>query len=330
MSLSRKNIKILLLLFIPILNLSASQLTDTTNDALEKPKMISAPIKRFHKARIGTAIFVGKGNMSEKKAFVEIDTGSSRLVLEKKYLSNYQATDKKVTINYGYANLKSKVIGELVYSDITFDTQPKVTAKHVPIIMVPNGTFKGYAGILGLKLATQNSPWNYLPSPYNQLMIIDGPKQAISFGASTRETLDKYTTYKIRSTVRCHNTVTPRDPINKTKCWDPYVPVRYTLINNNGEVIFDKTIRTLLDSGGYYTHLLFSRVPERLKQYIKKDQLVNSKLKSALFASSDLNIATTTFVRASQYREDRVNSGHALFYTKSVLFDSTNGIIGVK
>ncbi|MED7787865.1 hypothetical protein [Francisella sp. 19X1-34] len=329
MTLLRKNIKILLL-FLPALTLFANEQPRVTNNALEKPKMISAPIKKFHKARIGTDIFVGKGNTSNKKAFVEIDTGSSRLVLEKKYLSNYQATDKKVTINYGYANLKSKVVGELVYSDITFDTKPKITAKHVPIIMVPNGTFKGYAGILGLKLATQNSPWNYLPSPYNQLMIINGPKQTISFGASSKEILDKYTTYKIESTVKCHNTVIPRDPINKTKCWDPYVPVKYTLVNNNGKVIFDKTINTLFDSGGYYTHILLHKLPENLKQHIKKGLLTNSNIKSALFTSSGFNIPITTHIRASKHRKDEVNSGHALFYDKSVLFDSANGIIGVK
>ena len=241
--------------------------------------MISAPITKFHKARIGTDIFVGKGNISDKKAFVEVDTGSSRLVLEKKYFTNYQATNKKITINYCYGNLKSKVIGELVYSNITFNTEPKITAKHVPIIMVPNGTFKGYAGILGLKLATQNSPWNYLPSPYNQLMIIDGPKQTISFGSSSKEILDKYTTYKIKSTVKCHNTVTPRSPIDKTKCWYPYVPVKYTIVDKDGKVIFDKAIQTLFDSGGYYTHLLFSKIPGQLKQHINKGLLVNSKIK---------------------------------------------------
>ncbi|QIW10702.1 hypothetical protein [Francisella sp. LA112445] len=324
----RKNIKVLFL-FVPILSF-ASQPSNTTNKTLVVKKMISAPITKFHKARIGTDIFVGKNNTSEKKAFVEIDTGSSRLVIEKQYLTNYQATDKKITINYGYGNLKSKIIGELVYSDVTFNTQPKVTAKHVPIIMVPNGTFKGYAGILGLKLATQNSPWNYLPSPYNQLMIIDGPKQTISFGASSKETLNKYTTYKIKNTVRCHNTVIPRYPINQTKCWDPNVPIRYTLVNKDGEIIFDKTINTLLDSGGYYTHILLHKIPEELKQYVKNGRLVNSKIKSALFTSNDFNIPITTYVRASKHREDKVNSGHALFYDKSVLFDSANGIIGVK
>lgn len=325
----RNNIKILLLLF-PTLSLFASQPTDTTNKVLEAKKMISAPITKFNKARIGTDIFVGKGNTSEKKAFVEIDTGSSRLVIEKQYLTNYQATDKKVSVNYGYDYLKSKHTGTLVYSDITFNTQPKITAKHVPIIMVPNGTFKGYAGILGLKMSTQNSPWNYLPSPYNQLMIIDGQKQTISFGASTKEILSKYTTYKIKNTVKCHNSVTPRSPIDKTKCWDPYVPVKYTIIDKDGKVIFDKTIQTLFDSGGYYTHILLPKIPEQLKQHISKGLLVNISIKSALFTSYKFHIPTTTVVRASQQHKSEVNSGHALFYDKSVLFDSANGIVGVK
>jgi hypothetical protein len=260
-----------------------------------------------------------------------MDTGSSLLVIEKQYLTNYQSTNKKVSITYGYNKQSSKDAGVLVYSDLTFDTTPKITAKHIPIIMVPDGTFKhrGFAGVLGLKLDTQNSPWNYLPEPYNQTMIIDGPALTMSFGPSSKEVTSQFHTYQITETTTCQNKVKPRPPINQTKCWNPYVPVTYSLVNEQGKIVYNGIVPTLFDSGGYDTHLLLPKIPPKLKQFVKNGFL-KGKVKSAYFSKDNYPIPTTNEVKVSQQKKLEVNSGHDLFYNKAVLFDSANGIVGVK
>jgi hypothetical protein len=305
--------------------------------AYANDQFVSVPITKFNKTELGTSIYVGKEGENKQKAFVEIDTGSQWLVIEEAYVSNYIKTNRKYKMSYG-VGAKTDIEGHIAFADITFESSPSITAKHVPIIIVPNGSMKkvsgsGIHGILGLKMDTQNTPWNYLPEPYNQVMILNGPELNMSFGPSSDTLLKQYHTFQLPQLKGCVNLIKPRSPIDQSKCWVvDTVPVTYTFTNLKGKVIAKDTVNTIFDSGGVDTHFVMPNLPEGIhaKNCAERCLLKHVKIKSATFADSGYYIPMTKNVRYSKGKKRVSNSGFTVFYNKSMLFDLKNGLIGVK
>ena len=129
--------------------------------------LVTAPTQQENTKTFVT-INVGNNGQAAK---VTLDTGSSMLVIEKQYVSHFQPDPSNRSISMGYGNGAKVVKGSIGYADVTLNTTPKITAKNVPILMVPNNTFTDRAGIMGVEMGNQTSVWRYLPVPYNQMML---------------------------------------------------------------------------------------------------------------------------------------------------------------
>ncbi|MCF6776566.1 hypothetical protein L3V83_08280 [Thiotrichales bacterium 19X7-9] len=319
-----------MLIFFMILSVSlyaSSQNKTNLNKLINNHEKYSIlPLIKANKVRLYTSIKVGK---TAPKALVIVDTGSPWLLLEERFISNYQPTNKTIKTGYGYNKEIKKVVGKLVYADVLLSSMPKLIAKKVPIVMIPNGSIKGISGILGLKINTQNSLLNYLPSPYNEIVILDAPNKKLIFGQSSKELIKDYHSYKLRKGF-CFNIVAPPVPINQVNCWQAgRIPVTYTFADAKGQIILKNTFGTLFDSGGVHTQFALAKLPKILQKNAKNGYL-EGKIKQATLTNTNYSIPVTKQIKISKSDSNHINSGYALFYQRSVLFDSIIGMVGIK
>lgn len=309
-----------------ILSCLALAMFSATPAAYAGLNSISMPITQAN-TKTYTTITAGGG----KAAKVTVDTGSSLLVLEKQYLGQYRKDPANQRITTGYGNGAKIVHGVLVYADVTLNTTPATTAVNVPILMVPNGTFHGSAGIMGVEMSNQTSLWKHLPNPYNQMMIIDNPNNTVTFGDFSNEQVGTFGMVQLNES-RCNNTVKPESPYDTLTCWGTRkIPVTYMFQSNTGEVLFKHTYNTVFDTGGVLTHFFLQPIPQAIQP-----SLSGQDYQGSIVMQLDTNNQGSITLPATQavkvFNNDRnvVNSGFEVFNQKAVLFDSRNGVIGFK
>ncbi|MCF6765581.1 hypothetical protein L3V82_07335 [Thiotrichales bacterium 19S3-7] len=316
---------LILLILLPY-SLYASSDSNTNKTYDDKKGYSSLALVKGNKVRLYSKLKVGN---QSPEVLVIVDTGSSWLLLEERFVSDYQETGRTIKTGYGYNKGTKHVVGKLVYADVTLNSIPKLIAKKVPIIMVPNGSIKGISGILGLKINTQNSLLNYLPKPYNEVVIIDAPNKKLTFTKSSKSLLKNYQTFKLRKG-GCSNLAAPIIPINQVKCWQPgKIPITYTFVDDKGNVILKNTFGTLFDSGGVNTQFALAKLPNVLEKN-SKDGYLKGKIKSAVFVGTNYQIPTTEHIKITKSMSNHINSGYLLFYDRTVLFDTVLGVVGIK
>ena len=225
--------------------------------------LVTAPTQQENTKTFVT-INVGNNGQAAK---VTLDTGSSMLVIEKQYVSHFQPDPSNRSISMGYGNGAKVVKGSIGYADVTLNTTPKITAKNVPILMVPNNTFTDRAGIMGVEMGNQTSVWRYLPVPYNQMMVVNGPASTVSFGNIPDAQINTYATYQLDEG-RCNNSIQPDAAHQGITCWATRkIPVDYTFSNAMGETIFKATYNTVFDTGGGLTHFYLQPIPAAIKKH---------------------------------------------------------------
>ncbi len=289
--------------------------------------LVTAPTKQEN-TKTFTTIKVGQNGQPAK---VTLDTGSSMLVLEKQYVKNFQPDPTNRTISMGYGNGAKIVKGSIGYADVTLNTTPKITAKNVPILMVPNNTFTDRAGIMGVEMGNQTSVWRYLPAPYNQMMIVNGPASTVSFGSIPDEQINAFATYQLDEG-RCNNSIQPDASHQNITCWATRkIPVDYTFSNANGDTVYKATYNTVFDTGGGLTHFYLQPLPNELQNFVQNKTL-NGGLSMSLNTENQgaINIPVTQSVKIFPSKRNVVNSGYQVFYDKTALFDAKDGVIGFK
>ncbi|MCF6807911.1 hypothetical protein L3V79_06075 [Thiotrichales bacterium 19S9-12] len=288
--------------------------------------MISLPLIRTSKVRLKTSIQIGNNT---KPSLVIVDTGSPWLLIQEQHLSDYEDTGKKVNVGYGYGQSVQRFDGKVVYADITLNTTPKVIIKKVPIIMVPDGAFHGSAGILGLRLHTQSSLFNYLPPPYNEAMIVNAPQGELVFTKSSNKLIKDFHTIQLRKSP-CYNLVKPRKPIDQTSCWQSgRIPVTYHFVDHLGKTILKNTYGTLFDSGGVITQFALKKIPTKLKKNTIRN-FFEGRIESAVFGDTKYKLPMSDTVKVTQSSSNHINSGPVLFFERAILYDSFKGVVGVK
>lgn len=287
---------------------------------------ISIPITQAN-TKTYTTITAGGG----KSAKVTVDTGSSLLVLEEQYLGQYRADPNNQRITTGYGNGAKIVHGALVYADVVLNTSPATTAVNVPILMVPNGTFHGSAGIMGVEMNNQTSVWKHLPDPYNQMMIVDNPHNKVTFGRFSNADMNAFATVQL-DTSRCSNTVKPESPYDTITCWATRkIPATYVFHSPTGEVIFNQSYNTVFDTGGVLTHFFLQPIPDAIQPNVKgQDYSGYVVMKLDTMNQGTITLPTTQAIKVFGNNRNEVNSGFKLFSKKTVLFNARDGVIGFK
>lgn len=273
-------------------------------------------------------IYVGDSTAPAK---VTLDTGSSMLVLEKQYLTNFRADLSGETVTMGYGNGSRIVHGKMVYTNVTLDTTPKITAINVPVLMVPDGTFSDRAGIMGMEMGNQTSVWRHLPAPYHQMMVVNGPASTVSFGELSSDEVNQFATFKLNEG-RCMNVIEPEGDNAGITCWRTRkIPVTYTFQSADGKVVFEGQYNTIFDTGGGLTHFYLKPVPEAVAQ-LTEGQTFNGGLGMRLTSDNlgAVDLPATDKIKVFVSKRNVVNSGYPVFYQKTVLFDARDGVIGFK
>lgn len=305
----------------------AASVLSTVSYADDASTIVTAPTKQEN-TKTFTMIKVGNNGAPAK---VTLDTGSSMLVLEKQYVKNFTPDPSNRTITMSYGNGAKTVKGSIGYADVTLNTKPKITAKNVPILMVPNNTFTDRAGIMGVEMGNQTAVWRYLPTPYNQMMIVNGPASTVSFGNIPDAQINTFANYQLNEG-RCNNSIQPDAAHQNITCWATRrIPVDYIFSNAAGDTVYKATYNTIFDTGGGLTHFYLQPIPNEL-QNILQNKTLNGDLSMSLNSENQgtINIPVTQSVKIFPSKRNVVNSGNQVFYDKTVLFDAQDGVIGFK
>lgn len=291
-------------------------------------EMATAPVTQ-ESTKTFTIVTVGEAGLPAK---VTLDTGSSMLVLEQRFVKNDQTPRVATSMNMSYGNGGMNVHGQVVSADVTLNTTPSIVAHHVPILMVPNGTFKDRAGIMGVEMSNQTSVWRHLPSPYNQMMIVNGPARTVSFGQLSDEELNTFAKIQLNEG-RCGNGKVNANLLAKDAiCFATRtIPVNYTFKSSNGEVVYNATYHTVFDTGGGLTHFYLQPIPQAISHLLQNKNFQGSVIMQIDTDNQGaLNLPSTEKITVVKSKRNVVNSGHAVFYNKTVLFDAKDGMIGFK
>lgn len=305
----------------------AAAIQSVTSYADDTSTIVTAPTKQEN-SKTFTMIKVGNNGAPAK---VTLDTGSSMLVLEQQYVKNYVPDPSNRIVTMGYGNGAKIVKGTIGYANVTLNTQPKITANNVPILIVPNNTFTDRAGIMGVEMSNQTSVWRYLPEPYNQMMVVNGPASTVSFGIVSNAEINTYATYRLNMG-RCNNSVNPQQGRDGITCWATRkIPVNYTFSDNTGNVVYKATYNTIFDTGGGLTHFYLQPIPDELDNSIQ-NKTFNGSLAMSLDSATQgtISLPSTKVVKIINNNRNVVNSGNQVFYDKTVLFDAQQGLIGFK
>lgn len=291
-------------------------------------ELVTAPVTHEH-SKTFTLIKIGE---EETPAKVTLDTGSSMLVLQEQYVKTYRADAANRMVNMAYGNGKQKMQGRIVYAQVTLNTNPAIIAREVPIVVVPNGTFHDdRAGIMGMEMGNQTSLWKHLPSPYNQMMVINGPQSTVSFGALSDSEMNTFATLQLNE-AKCNNSVKPEAAYANTMCWGTRkVPVNYTFTSADGSVLYKATYNTVFDTGGDNTHFFLQPLPGPVKTYLH-NKIFQGTVTMSVDSTNQgaVTVPTTSVVGMSKSPRNVVNSGNQVFYDKTVLFDARDGVVGFK
>lgn len=289
--------------------------------------LVTAPTIQANK-KTYTMITVGDAATPVK---VTLDTGSSMLVLEKQYVTNFRSDLANNTITMEYGNGAMVLKGRVVYTNVTLNTSPAITATDVPILMVPDGTFKDRGGIMGVEMNSQTSVWRHLPLPYNEMMIVSGPDSSVSFGALNNEEINAFATVQLNEAA-CANAIQPEPAYATVTCWATRkIPLTYTFKSPDNQVVYQAQYNTLFDTGGVLTHFFLQPIPDEISE-LTKDQHFNGVITMSLSTNNAgaIELPATQQVGMIASKRNFVNSGFDVFRQMAVLFDARDGVVGFK
>jgi hypothetical protein len=260
----------------------------------------------------------------------EVDTGSNLTVVNESALAgaNIQMTSESLTLSYGGGI--NTVSGYIGYGSVSFTTTSGTqltSSSQTPILVVSQGTVNlggGNNAILGMQLNNQTSVRLFLPAPYNQMMVLNRPESQLIFGQLSFTQLSGFANIQLESE-SCQNQVTS---VMTNTCWiTESIPVEYTYSQiglPDGHV----TYGTLFDSGA--GNAMFQLSPQ--PSWLESSGIIIQNTITAKVGTNQgvlpLPLTSTLIYESSTY--NKVNAGNNLFNTYQVLFDQTDGIIGLQ
>jgi hypothetical protein len=273
-----------------------------------------------------TAVNVSIGNSAPIMA--EVDTGSDMTVVNESAVgANITKTNQIISLSYGGG--ENTVTGYLAYGVVAFTTATGTTLKssaNTPILVVTTGSVNeggGNNAILGMRMNNQVSVRLYLPSPYNQMMILNRPKKQLVFGQLSPAQLNEFSNIQeLEST--CVNYGVPKTATNA--CWDIATnSVSYTYDESGVQNTSDYS--TVFDSGEGNASFYFSPAPAWM--HYNKDDIITTPI--TVTANTNKGPVVLPLTSTVYYRDlprSTANPGNNLFNSYQVLFDQTDGIIG--
>lgn len=311
-----------------------------------------------------TSVNIKIGTASE--AMAEIDTGSQLLVADfnvtnpkdyvqsipSEYMQCYLGmaslaakkqlqTDRNLTADYGCAVLaydygQRPVYGFMVNVAVSFPTingKTIQTSPNTPVFISnnvnnQNGSTSTNSIIFGAGLNTQVSTKNYMPYPYNVMMMIDRRNSQITFGNFSSQVLSQYgfVQLNIIPTSGCINhgftNLQPTD--SNMTCWDTQsVPVVFSQPNGGGG-----TLPSLLDSGANSATLEYAVPPSWLTYNSSTGATtINRAYLPTTKGNITIQFASPAVLVSSQ--ASRVNVGNVVFQHNKVLYNQRTGTIGL-
>lgn len=260
----------------------------------------------------------------------EVDTGSNLTVVNESAVrgANIQMTSESLTLSYGGGI--NTVSGYIGYGSVSFTTTngaQLTSSPQTPILVVTQGTVNlggGNNAILGMQLNNQTSVRLFLPSPYNQMMLLNKPQSQLIFGQLSFAQLSEFANIQLESETCQNHQVTTS--MNNT-CWmTESIPVEYTY-SQTGLPDGHVTIGTLFDSGAGNAMFQFSSQPSWLQ--LQGSVIQNTITAKVGTSQGVLPLPLTSTMIYESNTDNKVNAGNNLFNTYQVLFDQTDGIIGL-
>ena len=256
---------------------------------------------------------------------MSIPTVLNYLIIEKPYVgSDIQMTDIQIKVNF----VSTTIVGNLGFATVTYDKNPLLAAKKVPVLVIPAGSFPNRIvhGIMGASLKQKVAAGLYLPYPYNQGFVTNYGASTITFGLIANFNGLSIPLQQINCTIDAFT------PMAKNNCYnDNAIPIQYNF-NGNKEVI-----PGIFDSGSLPTVLYLQSLPRGA--IIDDNNVFISPLSASLYlnnqASYNLSLTTATRyppVYNQQQPGERIisNLGYQIFYQNQIYFDPTNGLIAIK
>ncbi len=274
-----------------------------------------------------TAVNISVGGSAPIKA--EIDTGSDMTVVNESFIGpNIIKTTESLSITYGGG--QNTVSGYLAYGSVTFTTSNGTTISSestTPILVVTSGSVDeggGNNAILGLRMNNQVSVKLYLPSPYNQMMILNRPLNRIIFGELSISQINKFANIQGITTTCINYKIVPTQ---NNQCWIlAESAVNYTVTEFGGSES-NYNYETLFDSGEGFANFYLSPVPIWMS-YDSNNVILTPISVTANTSQGPIPIPLTTQSYYHNSSGNTVNPGNNLFNYYQILFDQVDGVIG--
>ncbi len=263
----------------------------------------------------------------------EIDTGSDYYVIESSYVGSHIVnTGESITLKYDHGQVQRN--GYLAYSSVAFleSTGSTIISSNnqVPIVIVADGVISTLPqhnhAILGLRMDNNVSAKLFLPAPYNQMFIFNARGQQLTFGNFSNSMLQNFALSQLPESACTTAIIKSTANVN---CWDDMALQVDYLAYKDGTVI-ESTIDSLFDSGAS-SSIQLSPLPSWLQ--VNDQHLVENPVAASLNTSLGIiSLPLTMPLKAfeNDHNGGIVNVGNNIFNYYQVLFDQTNGIIGLK
>lgn len=268
-----------------------------------------------------------------KQTLTEIDTGSDLYVIESSYAgANIRYTGESMTILYNHGMVaRSGLVG---YTSVNFLSESgnvliSSVNNQVPVLVVPDGVISNNASqnhaIMGMRMDGNVSVRLFLPTPYNQMFMMDMPDKQLIFGNFSPNQISQFGLIQLAESACDHYSV---DSDRTNKCWnDMQIPVNYMATHNGAPI--ESTFNSLFDSGAD-TSFQFSPLPDWL--VVERNSIINPIAPSVNTTKGVMSLQLTDNVAAvdSNYNGGIVNVGNNLFNYYKVLYNQNTGNIGLQ
>lgn len=304
----------------------------STSTSTNSYASISVPTTTYQDSLTASkfAVYTKAGNGAS--TLTEIDTGSYFYVIESSYVgSDITMTNESITLNYDHGNVQRS--GFIGYTNVAFLSQSGSTIistnSQLPVVVVPDGVInndptKNHA-IMGMRVNNEVSVKLFLPYPYNQMFILDAPKQKLTFGNFSPVQLSNFGMVQLPESACANANVATSAVAN---CWnDMAVPVNYTSTYQGVQT--ETMLNSLFDSGAS-SNFQYDPLPSWLN--VNSSGEIENQIMASLSTNlGNLNIPLNqpTAGVVSNTNGGLVNVGNNIFNFYAVLFDQQNGRIGL-
>ncbi len=278
------------------------------------------------------AVYTSAGNGT--KTLTEIDTGSDLYLIESSYAgNNIRYTGESMTLLYDHGQVKRS--GLVGYTSINFLSESgttiiSTTTNQVPVLVVADGVISNNPShnhaIMGMRMDGNVSARLFLPYPYNQMFMMDMPQSKLVFGNFSPIQMESFgfiqapesacNTYSVQST-------------STNNCWnDMHLPIKYIATHNGAQT--ESTIDTLFDSGAS-TSFQLHPLPDWL--IVSAESNVKNPVSAIATTSQEPMELPLTIPAAgydTSYNGYVVNAGNNLFNYYQVMYNQTNGQVGLR